>query len=114
MALRAMRHLLAVLLALFVLPAAAVEAVARADLPHEARQTLRLIQQGGPFPFRRDGVTFGNFERRLPLRPRGYYREYTVPTPGERTRGARRIVAGSEAEYYYTSDHYRTFWRIRE
>jgi hypothetical protein len=58
-------------------------------------QTLRLIQQGGPFPYpRKDGSTFGNFERRLPSQPRGYYREYTVPTPGSRDRGARRIIAG--------------------
>ena len=76
----------------------------------------QLIERGGPFPSRRDGVIFGNFERRLPIRQRGYYHEYTVPTPGARTRGARRIIAGdtSHGEYYYTEDHYRTFWRIRE
>lgn len=73
-----------------------------------------LIKQGGPFPYKRDGVVFSNRERRLPSRPSGYYREYTVPTPGARDRGARRIVAGTEGEYYYTDDHYNTFRRIRE
>jgi ribonuclease T1 len=73
-----------------------------------------LIKQGGPFPHKRDGVVFGNRERRLPYGPRGYYREYTVPTPGARDRGARRIVAGTRGEYYYTDDHYNTFRRIRE
>jgi ribonuclease T1 len=85
-----------------------------ADLPPEARTTLRLIDQGGPFPYRRDGIVFGNYERRLPTRPRGYYHEYTVPTPGARDRGARRIIAGDSGERYYTDDHYRTFRRIRE
>ena len=94
-----------------------------ADLPPEASKTLALIKQGGPFPFpRKDGSIFGNFEKSLPMRSRGYYREYTVPTPGRRDRGARRIVAGSGSEgdvatsqeYYFTRDHYRTFRRIRE
>lgn len=84
------------------------------ELPREARDTLVLIKQGGPFPYRRDGVVFGNRERRLPSRPNGYYREYTVPTPGARDRGARRIIAGTRGEYYYTDDHYNTFRRIRE
>lgn len=88
--------------------------IALAELPPEARQTLLLIERGGPFPYRRDGVAFGNFEKRLPLRPRGYYREYTVPTPGARDRGARRIVAGEESERYYSDDHYRSFRRIRD
>lgn len=83
-------------------------------LPPEAGQTFRLIQQGGPFPYSKDGSTFGNYERVLPLRPRGHYREYTVPTPRARNRGARRIIAGREGEYYYTADHYRSFSRIRE
>jgi ribonuclease T1 len=91
-----------------------------AELPPEAREALALIRRGGPFPYPRDGTTFGNFEKRLPLKPRGYYREYTVRTPGSRDRGARRIVAGAGAtgdvrtsgEYYYTGDHYRTFRRI--
>jgi ribonuclease T1 len=84
-----------------------------AQLPAEARETLALVQRGGPFPHKKDGSTFGNFEKRLPVRARGYYREYTVPTPGARDRGARRIVAGG-GEYYYTDDHYRSFRRIRE
>ncbi len=88
--------------------------IAAADLPAEARQTLALIKRGGPFPYPRDGIIFGNFERRLPPRPRGYYHEYTVRTPGIGGRGARRIVAGTVGEYYYTDDHYATFRRIRE
>jgi ribonuclease T1 len=84
-----------------------------AQLPQEARETLALVKRGGPFPYQKDGATFGNFEQLLPIRSRGYYREYTVPTPGARDRGARRIVAGG-GEYYYTDDHYRSFRRIRE
>jgi ribonuclease T1 len=84
-----------------------------AQLPKEARDTLALVKRGGPYPYKKDGATFGNFEQRLPIRSRGYYREYTVPTPGARDRGARRIVAGG-GEYYYTDDHYRSFRRIRE
>ena len=84
------------------------------QLPREARQTLALIKNGGPFPYRRDGVAFGNRERRLPAREQGYYREYTVPTPGAKDRGARRIVAGRGSEYYYTDDHYASFRRIRD
>jgi ribonuclease T1 len=85
-----------------------------ADLPSEARDALRLIQQGGPFPYARDGVVFSNYEKLLPPKPRGYYHEYTVKTPGTRNRGARRIVCGPITECYYTTDHYRTFQRIRE
>lgn len=85
-----------------------------ADLPPEAVQTLTLIKQGGPFPYPKDGTTFGNREKRLPARPRGYYREYTVKTPGRGDRGARRIVAGSGGEHYYTDDHYNTFKLIKE
>ncbi|MGB7651434.1 MAG: ribonuclease domain-containing protein [Gallionella sp.] len=84
------------------------------DLPNEARATLRDIKQGGPFEFDRDGVVFGNFEKALPKQARGYYHEYTVKTPGVRSRGARRIISGSVGEYYYTADHYQTFNRIRE
>lgn len=83
-------------------------------LPPEAREALALIKSGGPFPYARDGAVFHNRERLLPRRPRGYYREYTVRTPGARDRGARRIVAGRGGEYYYTPDHYRSFERIRE
>jgi ribonuclease T1 len=78
-------------------------------LPAEARRTLRLIDDGGPFPYEKDGSVFGNFERELPGHRRGYYREYTVPTPGERDRGARRLVTGSGGETYYTDDHYASF-----
>jgi ribonuclease T1 len=85
-----------------------------AELPREAQQTLALIQRGGPFPYARDGVVFNNRERILPLRGRGYYHEYTAPTAGARNRGARRIIAGAEGEFYYTDDHYRSFRRIRE
>lgn len=96
--------------------------IAVEELPVEARETLVRIRNGGPHPFRRDGVVFQNREGNLPLQPRGYYREFTVETPGNRDRGARRIVAGTgrggdirtSGEYYYTKDHYRSFWRIRE
>ena len=91
-----------------------VQDIAAADLPPEGRTTLQLIKRGGPFPFARDGVVFGNFEKRLPQRPRGYYHEYTVKTPGARNRGARRIVCGPLPECYYSGDHYRTFQRIKE
>ncbi len=84
------------------------------ELPPAARQTLARIKQGGPFPYAKDGSVFHNREGRLPARPRGYYREYTVPTPGARDRGARRIVAGRDGDFWYTADHYRTFQRIRE
>ena len=83
-----------------------------AELPPEARATLSLIRKGGPFPYARDGAVFGNRERQLPKRKRGYYHEYTVATPGARDRGARRIVAGQGGELYYTDDHYRSFRRI--
>ncbi len=104
-------------------PTGGIASIQPADLPPEARTTLALIKQGGPFPYpRKDGSIFNNFEKRLPERPRGYYREYTVPTPGSRDRGARRIVAGSgrtgsvatSGEYYYSHDHYRSFRRIQE
>ena len=95
-------------------PADTVAAVALADLPPEARRTIVLIRAGGPFPYERDGVVFRNFERLLPQRERGYYREYTVETPGVKHRGARRIVAGRGGELYYTEDHYRSFRRVRE
>ena len=88
------------------------------QLPAQAHDTLARIRAGGPFPFERDGVRFGNRERLLPEHPRDYYREYTVKTPGARTRGARRIVCGGAARTpdvcYYTDDHYRSFRRIRQ
>ncbi|PZP62224.1 MAG: ribonuclease N1 [Azospira oryzae] len=94
--------------------ATAMPEVSLAALPPEARETLKLIRQGGPFPYAKDGSEFRNREGRLPPKPPGYYREYTVPTPGERDRGARRIVMGAGGEAYYTDDHYRSFKRIRE
>jgi ribonuclease T1 len=94
--------------------AGAVPEVAAGELPGEARQTIALIRKGGPFPYERDGIVFGNFEKRLPEKDRGYYREYTVRTPGVKGRGARRIVAGKGGELYYTDDHYNSFRRIRE
>jgi len=75
-----------------------VSEIAAAALPAEAHDTLKLIKQGGPFSYERDGIVFGNRERRLPVRSRGYYREYAVKTPGARDRGARRIVAGGCVE----------------
>lgn len=86
--------------------------IAIKDLPPEAREALRLIEKGGPFPFERDGIVFGNFEKRLPIKARGYYREFTVVTPGVRHRGARRIVTGQGGEKYYSDDHYKTFKRV--
>ncbi len=83
-------------------------------LPPEARDTLRLVARGGPYPHRQDGGVFQNRERLLPAQPRGYYREYTVRTPGARDRGARRIIAGGQppVEFFYTDDHYRSFHRF--
>ncbi len=88
--------------------------VEKKQLPKEAVETLALIKKGGPFPHQRDGVTFGNREKILPPRERGWYREYTVKTPGAKDRGARRIVAGRDGTLYYTDDHYRSFKRILE
>ncbi|WP_371651169.1 MULTISPECIES: ribonuclease domain-containing protein [unclassified Streptomyces] len=83
--------------------------VRASQLPPEARQTLKLIDQGGPFPYAKDGTVFGNFEKALPQQKRGYYHEYTVNTPKSRDRGARRLVTGQSGEIYYTGDHYKTF-----
>jgi ribonuclease T1 len=88
--------------------------IAVADLPSQARDTLQLIKQGGPFPYPRDGIVFGNRERQLPQQARNCYHEYTVKTPGERSRGARRIVCGVVPECYYSDDHYKSFKRIKE
>jgi ribonuclease T1 len=94
----------------------ALPSVATADLPREAREVLVVITRGGPFAHERDGVSFGNREHLLPARPRGYYREYTVRTPHEHSRGARRIVCGgtptSPDACFYTDDHYQSFRRI--
>jgi ribonuclease T1 len=138
--LSAFAALLAALLA-FAAPAATARGDARPlpeirlqQLPPEAQDTLRLIVANGPFPFERDGITFGNREGLLPAASRGHYREYTVITPGLKHRGARRIVVGCErqpavkaapaplrlphcrggGEFYYTADHYRSFRRIVE
>ena len=83
------------------------------DLPKQGRDTLALIASGGPFSSNRDGISFGNRERALPKAPRGYYREYTVRTPGVRNRGARRIVCGGDQRAadtcFYSDDHYQSF-----
>jgi ribonuclease T1 len=92
----------------------AMAAIALADLPHEAREMLGQIKRGGPFAYSKDGSVFNNRERLLPVQSRGYYREYTVRAPGAHDRGARRIIAGSAGEYYYTDDHYASFRRIKE
>lgn len=126
-----MRRFLAVFLALCLVAAGAwapargaapIGEIPVAALPGEARAVLDLIKAGGPFAYAKDGSVFGNREKILPPRSRGYYREYTVKTPGARDRGARRIVAGAGAsddvrtsgEYYYSDDHYNSFRRIRE
>jgi guanyl-specific ribonuclease Sa len=87
----------------------ALRHVALASLPAEAAQTYREIRAGGPYPYSRDGVVFDNREGALPGEPVGYYREYTVPTPGESDRSARRLIAGRDGELYYTGDHYASF-----
>lgn len=94
-------------------PVSGLDWVDIADLPPEAADTLALIESDGPFPFDRDGITFENREAILPDERGGYYLEYTVPTPGESDRGARRIVTGDGGEAYYTGDHYDSFQRIR-
>lgn len=96
-----------------------VGTVALAQLPEQARQTEQLIRSGGPFPYSKDGTVFGNRERQLPREKRGYYREYTVKTPGSRDRGARRIICGgaqptAPEACYYTADHYASFKRIAQ
>ena len=89
-----------------------IATVHAADLPKEVRQTIALVRKGGPFPYKRDGIVFGNFERLLPIHERGYYREFTVPTPRSRDRGARRVIVGKAGELYYTDDHYGSFRRV--
>ncbi|MCC8403470.1 ribonuclease [Paraburkholderia sp. MMS20-SJTN17] len=95
-----------------------VGTVALAQLPREAVNTLNLIAAGGPYPYQKDGIVFGNYERVLPVHRRGYYHEYTVPTPHARNRGARRIVCGGPLQRtdncYYSDDHYTSFNRIVE
>ena len=98
--------------------ASALATMTVAELPPQGQTTFRLIYQGGPFPYEKDGSVFGNREKILPPARRGYYREYTVKTPGARNRGARRIVCGGKPRVpdacYYTSDHYASFRRIVE
>ncbi|MBY4897382.1 ribonuclease domain-containing protein [Cupriavidus sp. AU9028] len=90
--------------------------IAEQRLPNEARVTLQRIESGGPFPYAKDGTRFGNYERLLPRKPRGYYREYTVAKPNSRSRGPKRIVCGGPQrmvdDCYYTEDHYNSFKRI--
>ncbi|MGE5049323.1 MAG: ribonuclease domain-containing protein [Deltaproteobacteria bacterium] len=123
MSVRAWLSCIALGLALVALPAhaqrgpapnAAAEDVGVSQLPREAQETIARIRKGGPFPYAKDGAVFGNREGTLPRAKRGYYREYTVKTPGVRSRGARRIVAGAGGEMYYSDDHYNHFRRIRE
>lgn len=119
--------IIGVLLALFMLVASpawarkptaeSLGSVVFASLPREAQATDRLVRAGGPFPYPKDGIVFGNRERVLPAQPRGYYREYTVQTPGARDRGARRLVCGGQQptrpdHCFYTGDHYATFSRV--
>ena len=86
--------------------------VRAADLPPEARRTLALVKSGGPYPYPQDGMAFSNREGLLPREPSGYYREYTVVTPGSADRGARRIIVGQRGEDYYTDDHYTSFREV--
>jgi ribonuclease T1 len=100
-------------------PATVTDTIAVAQLPAQGQDMLKLIYAGGPFKFDKDGVVFGNRERILPAKNRGFYREYTVKTPGERTRGARRIVCGglqptAPDACYYTDDHYASFRKIAQ
>jgi ribonuclease T1 len=98
-------------------PVTPMPTVALAQLPDEAQATEKLIRKGGPFPYPKDGAVFGNRERQLPAQSRGFYREYTVKSPGSRDRGARRIVCGGRQSTnpeacFYTDDHYTSFRRI--
>ena len=99
-------------------PAESTAAVSVAELPVQGRETFERIHQGGPFAYEKDGVVFGNRERLLPPEKRGYYREYTVKTPGSRDRGTRRIICGGQPKSpdvcYYTADHYASFRKIRQ
>ncbi len=98
---------------LFVrLPVTQLESVSIDRLPPAAQETIHTIERGGSFPYRQDGAIFSNRERRLPIVKYGSYREYTVPTPGARTRGARRIITAPQRIYYYTGDHYRSFQQV--
>ncbi len=93
-----------------------ISAITVAELPTQGKQIYALIHRGGPFAHEKDGVVFGNRERLLPLEKRGFYHEYTVSTPGAKTRGAKRIVCGGQPKTpeicYYTADHYASFRKI--
>ena len=95
----------------------ALAEISLSELPVQAQETHRLVLAGGPFPYSKDGVVFGNRERLLPRKARGFYREYTVKTPGARNRGAKRIICGGDQQAandcYYTEDHYNSFQRIQ-
>ncbi|GIG60464.1 hypothetical protein Lfu02_48360 [Longispora fulva] len=93
-------------------PRSGLKTIKVADLPAEGRKTLTLIDQGGPFPYKQDGVIFENRDQRLPQKAGGYYHEYTVVTPGESDRGARRLITGDDGDLYYTADHYDTFQQV--
>lgn len=102
----------------FACDASGLPVIKFSALPLEAQRTIGLIRQDGPFPYEKDGSTFGNYEKRLPQQKRGYYREFTVKTPHLRGRGAKRIIAGglhqSPEEYFYTADHYKSFKLVVE
>lgn len=93
-------------------PRSGLPEVPVAELPAQARTVLARIAEGGPYRYPQDDRVFRNREGRLPDREAGYYREYTVPTPGESDRGARRLVVGEGGDVYYTADHYRTFRQV--
>jgi ribonuclease T1 len=95
-------------------PPSTLSSITLSELPSQAQDTLRLIKSDGPFPYSQDGAVFHNYEKILPIKPDGYYHEYTVITPGSPDRGARRIVAGISGEHYYTDDHYNSFRWIEE
>jgi ribonuclease T1 len=93
-------------------PRSGLPGIAVADLPKQARDTLALIDRGGPYPYSQDNTIFSNLERVLPERPKGYYREYTVVSPGSSSRGTRRLVVGAQGDIYFTADHYQTFRQV--
>ena len=93
-------------------PSSGLATMRAADLPSEGRAVLALIDKGGPFRYQQDNTVFANNEGLLPMRPAGYYHEYTVPTPGSPDRGARRLIAGKDGDIYYTADHYDTFRQV--
>jgi ribonuclease T1 len=93
-------------------PDSGLPRVPAGDLPAQAHETLRLIDAGGPYPYRQDGTVFANQEGHLPARPTGYYHEYTVVTPGSSDRGTRRLVVGADGDVYYTDDHYDSFRQV--